>query len=273
MKDLSDRTTLLVAFGYDGARFFGLQPQLDRPTAGAALIARLTEAFGTPPRGLAFAARTDRGVHATHNLATCWYRDLPAPDDGLAELARERDDGLRAVSAVRIPPQVHARGASRGKHYRYVVEDGCGPDSRSSDVAWRIVPIIDVKRAQGAARLLMGTHDFSSLRGGGCDAQSTEKTLSLVQVGRVEEQVVIDVVGNAFLRKMVRNLVGLLVEVGTGWREPADVATILAAKSRMAAGLCAPPEGLTLVQVGFAWPPDGSNELLTPPPASVPQGA
>ena len=263
---MSDRTALLVRFGYDGARFWGLQPQPGLPTAGAALIARLQEAAGAPAKGMAFAARTDRGVHARGNLATCYWRGRINVEALLTALAIDRDDGLVGVQAWKVPPTVHARGISRGKHYRYQVQDRQLVDALEASDAWRIVPPLDVDKMQAAADVLLGRHDFSSFRAGGCSAASAEKSLYRFTVTRDEGGVVVvDLVGDAFLRKMVRNLVGLLAEVGTGWRPVDDVGAVLAARDRPSAGVCAPPQGLTLMAVGCAWPDDGSGLLAGAP--------
>jgi tRNA pseudouridine38-40 synthase len=261
-KDLSRRTAVLVRFGYDGARFHGLQPQPGLPTAGQALRDRLTAAAGAPPSGLAFAARTDRGVHALANLATCYWRgpvDVAAVAVAAAAVV---GDGLHEVQVWAVPPTVHARGVSRGKRYRYVVRDGADPDALDDPGAWRIVPRLDETRMARAAERVRGRHDFTSLRGGGCSAASAEKTLFIVDVARDDGgAVVVDVTGDAFVRHMMRNLVALLVEVGVGLRAPDDVDAILRARDRRAAGLMAPGAGLTLVAVGSAWPPDGSGRL------------
>ena len=137
------RTQLLIRFGYDGARFSGLQPQGPLiPTAGYALKLRLTEAAGEPPKGLNFAARTDAGVHAESNVATCWWRERPV--EGLLErIGGVRNDGLINVEAAFVPPEIHARGSARGKLYRYVVEDGVpGEIDAAHAHAWRIGPTL-----------------------------------------------------------------------------------------------------------------------------------
>lgn len=270
MKDLSGRVALLIRFGYDGARFYGLQPQRDLPTAGGALAERILAAAGQRQKGLAFSARTDRGVHCGINLATCWYPAAELDVDGFrARLTAAGDDGLVVHGVDVVPPTVHARNISRGKHYRYVVVDNADPDALDDVHAWRVVPALDVERMQQVARSLLGTHDFSSLRGSGCSAASTEKSLYRFDVTRADDgRIVVDVVGDAFLRHMLRNLAGLLVEVGSGWRD-VDVGAVLAARHRQAAGLMAPAAGLTLVAVGCAWPLDGSRRLPETPPDDV----
>jgi tRNA pseudouridine38-40 synthase len=252
MKDLSHRATLLVRFGYEAGAFFGLQPQPGLATAGGALVERLTRAAGQGPRGMAFAARTDRGVHALVNVATCW---LPRELDIAAvieDVRRPRDDGLVVHDVVVVPASVHARCVAAGKRYRYIVHDGASEAEAQGGhaLAWAVAPTLDVAAMQDAGTRLIGTHDFSSLRGGGCSAGTPTKTItSLVVTRRQDGAVVIDVCGDAFLRHMVRNLAGLLVEVGSGWRASSAVDGVLAARARRAAGLMAPPGGLTLVEV------------------------
>lgn len=253
MKDLAHRAAFLVAFGYDGAPFFGLQPQPGLPTAGGALQHRLAEAAGHPPRALAFAARTDRGVHARLNLATCWFPVAEIDAALVAKgLAAPHDDGLFVVGVWRVAPTVHARNVSAGKHYRYVVVDGADEQAVTGahGHAWAVAPALDVAMMAEAGSLLCGTWDFTSLRGGGCSAATPVKTISRLDVVRdADGRIVIDIEGDAFLRHMVRNLAGLLVEVGSGLRSPAEVPAVVAARHRQAAGLMAPPGGLTLVEV------------------------
>ena len=261
------RIQVLIRFGYDGSRFFGLQPLSDRPTAGGALQARVRDAAGGPEKALQFAARTDRGVHALKNLATCWFPSLPDVEAFRARVAAPRDDGLVDVDAAIVPTHVHARGSARGKRYRYVVEDGCGDEPAPSTHAWRIATRLDVERMRAAADALVGVHDFSSFRAPRCSSSTPVKELTSLRVagpfdvGDGRRRVTVELAGTAFLRKMVRIVVGTLVETACGLRRPDDVPSILAARDRAAAGIVAPACGLVLVAVGCAWPDDGSALL------------
>jgi tRNA pseudouridine38-40 synthase len=259
------RIQFLVRFGYDGSRFHGLQPQGPLPTAGAALRTRLEAALGARPKALCFAARTDAGVHALANAATCWANkplDVPA---FIEAAQRPRDDGLLGVRVFEVPYDVHARGSSRGKRYRYRIHDGCPPGELDSRAAWQVVPRLNVGPMREAAKLFEGTHDFTALRAARCTASSPIKTLGSVRVGGPfplhdgTRLLFVDVAGDAFLRKMVRILVGTLAEVGIGWRSPDEVGALLAARDRTQAGVTAPARGLCLMKVGMAWPTDGSG--------------
>lgn len=261
------RIQFLFRFGYDGSRFHGLQPQPTLPTAGGALRERIRAAAEQAPRALAFSARTDAGVHAQLNLATCWLVGPMDAVDFCQRVTMPRDDGLFFVQVEMVPTNVHARGIARGKRYRYIIEDGCDETKIDSRYAWQIVPQLDLDRMREGAKHLEGTFDFSSFRAARCNMQSAEKTLTRVRIygplplAENRRRIFIELCGNAFLRKMVRIIVGTLAEVGAHLRPPADVACIRDAKSRTAAGITAPARGLVLLRVGCAWPEDGSRLL------------
>lgn len=261
------RIQFLFRFGYDGSRFHGLQPQPTLPTAGGALRERIREAAEQSPRALAFSARTDAGVHAQQNLATCWLVGPLDIETFCERMRAPRNDGLVFVEVEAVPTNVHARGIARGKRYRYIIEDGCDETRIESRYAWQIVPELDIERMRAGAQHLEGTYDFSSFRGARCNMQSADKTLTRVRVygplpledGR--RRIFIELCGNAFLRKMVRIIVGTLAEVGAHLRAPEEIAHIRDAKNRMQAGITAPARGLVLLRVGCAWPADGSRLL------------
>jgi tRNA pseudouridine38-40 synthase len=100
-----------------------------------------------------------------------------------------------------------------------------------------------------AAAHLVGEHDFSAFRSAQCDAAHAIRRLDQIAIDGDDEIVQIAVRGNAFLRNMVRILVGTLVEVGAGRRDPAELPDVLASRDRVRAGITAPPEGLYLVEV------------------------
>lgn len=248
-----DRVQLRIDFGYDGARFFGLQPQPGRPTAGGALRRRF-EAAGAEPKALCFAARTDAGVHARHNVATCWLWRPRDADQVVEEVCRPRDDGLGPLLVCRVPIDVHARAIATGKHYRYRIVDGAAPPvvwkGPGAGDAWRVVPRLDVEAMARAAIHLVGQHDFSAFRSRRCNAPDPVRHLTAVEVTRGREgDVIIDVRGRSFLRHMVRIITGTLAEVGAGLRSSDDVAAVLAQRRRGRAGPTAPACGLTLVRV------------------------
>ncbi len=267
--DKADRIQIMVRFGYHGARFYGLNPQPGLPTAGIALRARLeAAAMGQRAGGLNFTARTDRGVSATGNFATCWFREAIDLDHFFAALSAKQDDGLFGVVAWRVPWTTHARALGCGKHYRYRMMGGVDPtlaeavadaSRRLPEVpspypdetmqVWQIVPPLDVVAMSQAASVLVGTHDFSSFRGGPADKRPPVRTIRRLDVSQQGDQIIVDIEGDGFLRKMVRIVAGTLAEVGIGWRAPDDMVRLLAAQARRHAGPTAPARGLWLESV------------------------
>lgn len=262
-----ERRHFVFRFGYAGHRFHGVQPQPGLPTVVSALRARLDDAAQQRVRRLTVAARTDAKVHALRSIATGFFDPTLDVERFVRAVEAPREDGLFALTATRAPYTVHARGQSRGKRYRYIVDDGCDTTEWVTRFAWRIHPRINLERMRAAAAMLKGTHDFSSLRSAGCTASTPIKTIADIRIsdpfpldgGR--RRFFIEVVGNAFVRKMVRAMVGTLVEVGTGWRPLEDLGPMLAARNRKRGGMTAPAQGLSLSQIGFAWPDDGAWRL------------
>ena len=262
---------VLVRFGYDGARFHGVPPQPGLPTVGAALRARLEVAAGTRARGLAWASRTDRGVHARANLATASFPS----DTDLARVALRvsvpRPDGLFRVSLRPVPASVHARNVGRGKHYRYEIEDdvSCArivhlartlgrmrgpvdPHAPAPTVAekhsWPVAPRLDPAVMRAAAVHLTGRKDFTSFAAR-LGHQDPVREVTRIQILRTSAGVRLDIHGTGFLRYMVRNVVGLLAEIGAGLHPPNHAAQVLAARDRTAAGVMAPARGLLLLRI------------------------
>lgn len=239
----------MIRFGYIGSPFHGLQPSPGLATAGGALRDALSEAAGMPPKALQFSARTDAGVHALENYASCWF-PKPFDTNRFQQGIRARSHELLFAEAIVVPYFVHARANAQGKWYRYVIEDGSS-DNESKDFVWNIVPQLDAAAMHRAANYLVGTHEFDAFRHGGCTQNSTTKTLTEVSVTRLGRQIHIDIRGTAFLRRMVRIIVGTLAEVGAGFRNPDDMRTIIASKHRWQAGPSAPACGLMLMRVDF----------------------
>ncbi len=273
------RCQLLLRLGYEGSGFFGVTPQPGRPTVLDAARARVEGALRVRARSLQVAARTDAGVHAVENFATCWVRDAPDAIAGLQQLDGAERDGLR-LQARAVPIHVFARTLGRGKHYRYRIEPEHDPawiaDIRQRDLArrrtpeawpplppdqariWQVAPSLDVDAMGAAAVHLLGTHDFSSFKVGPMGQRSPVRTVDAIDIRRTSRQghpqIVIDVRGGGFLRKMIRIIVGTLAEVGAGLREPDELRTMLAARNRQVTGQAALARGLTLVRLDTETP-------------------
>src|SRR5690606_25344169 len=116
-----------------GRYFHGVQVQRERRTVAGELIDQLQDALSTTPRGLTFAARTDAGVSAQQNYATCWYRGRAPSEQQLARLTQPSGSALQVTRARVVPRELNARASSRRKHYQYRIQTGVAPTRIASD--------------------------------------------------------------------------------------------------------------------------------------------
>jgi len=197
------------------------------------------------------AGRTDAGVHALGQVASC---DAPIRLDDLA-LQRALNALLPrdiVVSQVEpAPAEFDARRSARSKTYRYTLLRRAYPSALHGRYSLHVPYALDAEAMVDAARYLLGTHDFSAFRAGTCAAATPIRTVSGASWRAEGDVWRFEIVGNGFLQHMVRIIVGTLVEVGRGRRRPADLPEILASLDRRRAGKTAPPHGLCLVAVEY----------------------
>lgn len=249
-KNFLERCYFVVRFAYDGHNFHGVQEQPNLKTVLGAVRARIEASTPEMPRSLMVTARTDRGVSALVNYASFYLKTPVDVDAFLAATKRDVADDLYGVVFERAQEKFHARGHSASKTYRYTIKDGVLKPANSLPMIWEIAPTLSLAALRFAARDFVGRMDFSSVRGGGCESKSSIKEVLSIDIARTRGgYIIIDIRGTGFLRKMVRNIVGLLVEVGAGLRQCDAVAPILLARSRLAAGIQAPAHGLCLFDI------------------------
>jgi tRNA pseudouridine38-40 synthase len=240
-----------LVLSYDGTRYVGWQVQPNGPSIQAELERALSTLHKEPVR-VTGAGRTDSGVHALGQVASLAVeRPLPpgAYVKGLNALLPE-DIAIRHAE-VRDAP-FDARRDARGKRYRYRIENLPTRAPLGRLQAWQVFRALDVAAMRAAAALLLGRHDFGAFRAADCAAHHAVRDLRRLDVigeggGRIE--VVAE--ATAFLKHMVRNLVGTLVEVGLGARAPDSMAGLLASRDRTLAGRTAPPQGLVMEEVFY----------------------
>jgi tRNA pseudouridine38-40 synthase len=198
------------------------------------------------------ASRTDAGVHARGQVAS-FRTARPIPLHGIRRgLNSLLPDTIAVRDASEVPEDFHPRFSATGKHYRYTILARPERSPRHRDRAWHHPEPLDVQAMEEGARALIGEHDFSAFRAAGCTAKTTMRRVDSIALTRRPPSLLeVDLRGNAFLRQMVRIIVGTLTEVGTGRRAPGQVAEILASKDRTQAGITAPAHGLELVEVRY----------------------
>ncbi len=242
-----------LTLAYDGSRFAGWQLQPGQRTVQGVLEVALEALAGEPLRAQA-AGRTDAGVHAEGQVVGVRLpegRRLPlkALVQGLNGLLPE-DVAVR--EAAFVPDGFDARRSARGKRYRYRIWNRATRCPLRRGTHWQIFPPLDCEPMRRAATALEGEHDFQAFRSADCPAKTTVRRLDRVAVAPGEPgEIVVEVRGTAFLKHMVRNVVGTLVEIGRGKRPEGDVPRLLASRDRRLAGPTAPAHGLCLMEVYY----------------------
>jgi tRNA pseudouridine38-40 synthase len=217
------------------------------------------------PAHVSGSGRTDAGVHAHGQVAsfeTTARRSERSIRDGLnAKLPSD----VSCVSADQVPLDFDARRWVRRKTYRYTWMDRPSRSPLNGDRVWHVRTPMRVEAMHEAAQYLAGKHDFSSFRAVGCSAQHPVRWIERISVERRGQFVELSVVGNGFLRHMVRIIAGSLNEVGRGRQEASWLHEVLEARDRASAAMTAPAHGLALVSVEYG---DGPRRGQTAPRAT-----
>ncbi|MBO4854507.1 MAG: tRNA pseudouridine(38-40) synthase TruA [Oscillospiraceae bacterium] len=239
---------LIIA--YDGTRFYGWERQPGRDTIQGKLESVLTQLTGAPVEVIG-AGRTDAGVHARAMTASAVLDTDKSPEAIRDYLNRYLPDAIAVREVKPCADGFHARYKARGKTYRYTCFDGAVKPVFDRRYVTVLDYCPDEERMRRAAAYLTGEHDFAAFCGNPRMKKSAVRTVDSITVERRRDRVIFTFHGNGFLQNMVRIMVGTLLEVGRGLREPEDVQTILESRDRRAAGSTAPPEGLCLMKVDY----------------------
>lgn len=236
---------------YDGTRYVGWQTQPNGIAIQQVLAKALEELLDGPTHVLA-AGRTDAGVHAAGQVvAFTTSRSLPlkAYRMGLNGLL---PDDIAVVDVTEVPDNFDPRRWAKGKRYRYRISNRPTRSPLRRRTYCEIFAPLDVEAMREAAAVLVGKHDFAAFRASNCQAQTTVRELTRVDVSGVSRgDIEIVVEGTAFLKHMVRNIAGSLIEIGKGRQPVPWLAQVLASKDRTQAGPTAPAHGLVLEEVFY----------------------
>ncbi|CCQ91683.1 tRNA pseudouridine synthase A [Nitrospina gracilis 3/211] len=238
---------------YEGSQYHGWQYQPNGITIQEVLEKRLETITGkkTPVVG---SGRTDSGVHAEGQVAHFNTASNMTPRQFLKALNSllPHDIVVRAVEEV--DSDFHARKSAKRKIYRYTLLNRDYPSALRCRQAHYVAQPLKVTAMRKAARHLVGKHNFKSFQGAGCEAKSAVREIHDLSIKKRGDWIEFSVDGSGFLKHMVRNLVGTLIEVGYGRIEPDDIKAILKARDRKKAGPTAPARGLCLVEVFYDKP-------------------
>lgn len=240
-----------VDLSYAGSRYQGFQSQ----PSGLAIQDYIEKALSTicrHPVRITAASRTDAGVHAEDQVIT--FKGACGLD--LFRLVKSLNallpTDIRVKRAIRVEANFHPIFNSTGKVYRYRIWRSIGENPMITPFSWMVTGDLDLVSMEKAAVKFIGTHDFTSF----CAVDSSARS----KIRNVRELMILDrfplleiwVLGDGFLKQMVRNMVGALVSVGRGKLSPSDLTRILELKNRELAPATAPAAGLALVRVFYA---------------------
>jgi tRNA pseudouridine38-40 synthase len=261
---------LRLVLQYDGSDFSGYELQPGKRTIRGELEKALKKIYGCTIK-ISSSSRTDAGVHALGQVISFKppfeipLKRLPAalnsvlPEDIRvlkAEKAEKREKRKKREKGGKGEKVFDARA----KTYEYLIFNGEVMPPHLRRFAWHVRPKLDLSAMRRAAKILVGKHDFSSFCAAGGDDKNFVRTIykiiirkKTIRIWGLEKVPVISLVfvGNGFLYKMVRNMVGTLLEVGLGKKRVSDVKKILQAKDRRLAGRTAPAQGLCLIRVKY----------------------
>ena len=241
---------LKITVEYDGSRYCGWQLQPNGESIQAVLERAISTFFGTPTR-ITGSGRTDAGVHALGQVANFF-----------ADKSYDRHRILRGLNALTppditikeveiVPDTFDARRDGRSRVYEYHILNRPTPSPFYLNRAWHVHENLDRAAMSEASTCLLGEHDFSSFRAAGCEAVHPIRKIYRTSLESRGELLVYNIEATAFLRHMVRNIVGTLVEVGRGLRTTQSFSQLLQLCDRTQAGPTAPPHGLYLVEVKY----------------------
>jgi len=244
--------TFRLTLEYDGTDFAGWQSQAQgERTVQATLAAALAEIAGAPVR-VTGAGRTDAGVHAEGQVAAAVLETRLDAGTLLRALNAHLPRDVAVVDCAVAQDGFDPRREARSKLYRYAIWNAPVASPLRRRGFHHVPAPLDVAAMKEAVAHLLGRRDFASFQAAGSSVTDTVRTLTRVELtGAAGAEVVLAVEGDGFLRHMVRNVAGTLLEVGAGRRPPGSIPELLAAQDRTRAGPTAPARGLTLVRVDY----------------------
>jgi len=240
---------LIVA--YDGTTLSGYQRQANGPTVQAYLEEALSKVCNEPIQ-IYGASRTDAGVHARFQVVTFLTTGRIPVENLLRALIAHLPPYIVVTRAEEIPLDWKPRWNIVGKEYVYIIRNHPVEDPLHMRYHWHVKKPLSLALMRLGAKELEGTHDFTTLQGTNSTPANPVKTIYAITPILEEHMIKLHVIGDGFLYHMVRNIAGLLVDVGLGKIAPSQISSLLAKKDRRVIGKTAPPQGLFLEEIFFA---------------------
>lgn len=242
---------ITLGISYQGTYYHGWQIQVGLRTIQLTLEEAISK-VADHPITLTCAGRTDKSVHALGQVAHFDSAAVRSERAWLLGINSHLPTDIRIDWVRNVPDEFHARFSAIARQYRYLIYNQPLASALWNQHMTHCYYPLNETLMQTGANCLIGEHDFSSFRAVGCQSKSSHRHVQHLKISREKPGLIlIDIKANAFLYHMVRNIVGVLMQVGSGQRNPAWVKTVLLAKDRTKAAVTAPPNGLYLANVFY----------------------
>jgi len=240
---------LIIA--YDGTDYKGWQIQTSEPTIQGIIEEKLGIILNQKTR-IAGSGRTDTGVHALNQVAHFKANSKIEPESLKKGLNSLLPPAIVVKELSEVDADFHARYSAKSRVYKYLIWRGDTFSPFYRRFSWQVHYQLDLEEMRKAAGCLVGLHDFASFEGTGSASLTSEREIMRFTIrGCAKGWIVTTMEATAFLRHMVRNIMGTLIEVGKGSMTIAEFRDILESKDRSRAGITAPPQGLFLKKVKY----------------------
>lgn len=239
-----------LVLAYEGTRYIGWQNQPTGPSVQVMLEEAFEKLTGRKVHARV-AGRTDSGVHALGQVVCFPNLSRHEPEVMAKALNGLLPEDIVVRSIEPVSPDFDVRGDVCGKHYRYTIFNEPARPLFERHFCWHLRRRLDVEAMSCAATCLVGEHDFAAFRASGCTSAHPIRTIDRIVWRDEPPLLLLDVWGRAFLKQMVRNIVGTFVEIGRGRMRPEEMAMVLESRDRRRAGQTAPARGLCLMKVYY----------------------
>jgi tRNA pseudouridine38-40 synthase len=249
-----------ITLEYDGSQFNGWQVQKDQPTIQGKFFEVCKKVFDTEVFEFYGAGRTDAGVHALEQVAHLDVKTLLQPNVIQIKMNDLLPSAINILSVEKAKHDFHARHDAVVRSYVYQISTR--RTAFGKRYCWWIKDHLNVQKMADAGLLFEGFHDFSSFGSKDADSKSTKVELRSCRIFEIDGSILIHITGSHFLWKMVRRMVGILVEIGRGNIPPSEVEMLLNEHSDVPAKFTAPPSGLFLERIYYQGDDIGTEPMF-----------
>ncbi len=243
------RRNILLKIQYDGSAFHGWQRQPNVITAQGE-VERVLSILCNQEIRIIGTSRTDKGVHALGQIAN-FSGEFSIPTENIARAANKLlNQAVQILEAREVPLEFHSMSYTKNKTYRYEIVNSSYKNPIHRNFVYYVEKPLNVVKMKEASKYILGTHDFKAFQAsGGQEVETTVRTVNSIEIFQDGDRISTEINGDGFLYKMVRNIMGTLIEVGYGKREPQELRDIILSCDRKNAGHTAEPQGLYLKEI------------------------